>query len=62
MTQSSTISNFYAPAIRKNEIPNCHHAALNKKKTTEKIDFENARIYSKLRNRSCHVKKVSELV
>ena len=35
--------------------PMTGHATINRKKNLEMIDNENARLYQKLRNRSCHV-------
>ena len=60
---ASTISGFYNPSLSStNKISNAHHSAMNQKKEMEKIDIENARLYQKLRNRSCHVKKVNEMI
>ena len=38
------------------------HAAVNRRKNLEMIDYENARLYQKLRNRSCHVQKAGDLL
>ena len=42
--------------------PMTGHATINRKKNLEMIDNENARLYQKLRNRSCHVQRAGDLI
>ena len=59
--RSTTMSSFHSTSVAKREAAG-GHAARNQKKTLEVIDYENARLYQKLRNRSCQVQKVGEMV
>lgn len=53
---------FERSIAKKESTPASHHAAVNQRQKLATIDYENARLYVKLRNRSCHVSKVEELM